>query len=178
MRFVSVANVFGLKFGADVFSGLVLTDNLGFGIPKNLLADVIKNFHNGSMFYVNVQYRISDSCRGQIELVTPMVSFRLSIITFFFLILSSLIYFQMLEDYFRRQNASKLLINKNDEQLNDSIRKQVVNVICNFMIEAFGDGDPNKISKRQKAITCEAATKLFIGLKSKDDDNGLVNNAL
>lgn len=84
---------------------------------------------------------------------------------------------QILEDYFRRQNAGKLLINKNDVQLNDSIRKQVVNVICNFMVEAFGDGDPNKISKRQKEITCETATKLFIGLKSKDDDNALVNKA-
>lgn len=73
LHFVSVANVFGLKFGADVFSGLVLTDNLGFEIPKNLLVDVIKNFHNGSMFYINVEYRISDSCRGQIELVTPTV---------------------------------------------------------------------------------------------------------
>lgn len=70
---LSVANVFGLKFGADVYSGLILTDNLGFGIPRNLLVEVIKNFHNGSNFYINVEYQISDTRRGHIELVTPTV---------------------------------------------------------------------------------------------------------
>lgn len=71
--FLSVANIFGLKFGADVYSSLILTDNLGFPIPRNLLADVIKSFHNGSMFYVNVEYQISDMRRGHIEIVTPTV---------------------------------------------------------------------------------------------------------
>lgn len=70
---LSVANVFGLKFGADVYSGLILTDNLGFAIPRNLLFAVIKNFHNGSNFYINVEYQISDTRRGHIELVTPTV---------------------------------------------------------------------------------------------------------
>ncbi|XP_031617244.1 uncharacterized protein LOC116337077 [Contarinia nasturtii] len=146
-----VANVFGLKFGADVYSGLILTDNLGFAIPRNLLADVIKKFHNGSMFYINVEYEISDTRRGHFELVTPTI----------------------LEDYFRRQNMSKYLKHKNDELLNDSVRKYVINCICDFMVESFGNGDPNKISKQQKSITCEAAIKLFIGLKSKDSANAL-----
>lgn len=69
---------------------------------------------------------------------------------------------------------SKFLNNKGDEPLDDSIRKHVVNCICDFMVESFGNGDPNKISKQQKSATCEAAIKLFIGLKSKDSDNALV----
>lgn len=77
--FFSVANVFGLKFGADVYSGLMLTDNLGFPIPRNLLVDVIKNFHNGSMFYINVEYQISDTRRGHIELVTPTVILEITV---------------------------------------------------------------------------------------------------
>lgn len=92
LYFVSVANIFGLKFGADVFSGFVLKDYLGFVIRKNLLADIIKNFHNGSMFYINVEYQMSDSCRGQIELVTPMVSFRLIINTLFLIFIFTFIY--------------------------------------------------------------------------------------
>lgn len=75
-----------------------------------------------------------------------------------------------MEDYFRRQNMSKFLKNKDDESLDDSIRRPVVNCICDFMVESFGNGDPNKISKQQKSITCDAAIKLFKGLKSKDSD--------
>lgn len=65
---------------------------------------------------------------------------------------------------------SKFLKNKDDEPLDDSIRRHVVNCICDFMVESFGNGDPNKISKLQKSITCDSAIKLFKGLKSKDSD--------
>lgn len=70
----------------------------------------------------------------------------------------------------------KFLKNKDDEPLDDSIRKQVVNCICDFMVESFGNRDPNKISKQQKSMTCEAAVKLFRGLKSRDSDNALVTS--
>lgn len=89
-----MAKTFDINHGSDIFSGLVLTDNLGFPIPKNLLADIIKNFHKGSMFYVNVEYQISDSRQGTIEIVTPLVSHLLKdvspvskIFDFFFCIL-------------------------------------------------------------------------------------------
>lgn len=70
-----VANVFGIKFGDEVYSGLVLTDNLGFPIPKDMLVDIVKKFHNGSMFYINVDYQISSSLQGHV-LVTETVRFR------------------------------------------------------------------------------------------------------
>lgn len=179
--FLSVANAFGLKFGADVYSGLILTDNLGFPFSRNLLVAVIKNFHNGSMFYINIEYQISDTRRGYIEIVTPTVIYntyysQFSIIHNYVPILFFFINSQILEDYFRRQNMSKFLKNRDDEPLDDSIRKHVVNGICDFMVESFGNGDPNNISKQQKSITCDAAIKLFIGLKSKDSDNALVTS--
>lgn len=68
-----VANVFGIKFDA-ISSGLLLTDNLGFPIPKNMLADIVKKFHNGSMFYINVDFQISSSLQGNISVVTVSVS--------------------------------------------------------------------------------------------------------
>lgn len=73
-----VANVFGIKFGDEMYSGLVLTDNLGFPIPKDMLVEIVKKFHNGSMFYINVDYQISSSLQGNV-LVTEHVRFCLLI---------------------------------------------------------------------------------------------------
>lgn len=71
----SVANAFGIKFGDNADSGLVLSDNLGFPIPSRILGDIIKQFHNGSMFYINVEYQISASSKKNISVVTVSVSY-------------------------------------------------------------------------------------------------------
>lgn len=80
----------------------------------------------------------------------------------------------MLEEYFRRQNMNKLLLRKNDDILAENDRKNIINSIVDFMVEAFGKGDPTKIEKRHKKCTAQAAVKLFIGLKAKIGDDELV----
>lgn len=63
-----------MKFGNAVNSGLLLTDNLGSPIPKHMLADIVKSFHTGSMFYIKIEYQICSSMQGNISVVTPQVS--------------------------------------------------------------------------------------------------------
>lgn len=46
--------------------------------------------------------------------------------------------------------------------------------MVDFMIEAFGKGDPSKVEKPHKLMTARAAVVLFIGLKSSDPENDLV----
>lgn len=74
-KLISVANIFGIKFDAVPYSGLILTDNLGFPIPKHMFTEIVKTYHNGSMFYVNVEYQISSSLQGNLFLVTESVRF-------------------------------------------------------------------------------------------------------
>lgn len=74
-KLISVANIFGIKFNDVSYSVLILTDNLGFPIPEHMLAEIVKTFHNGSMFYINVEYQISSSLQGNLSLVTESVSF-------------------------------------------------------------------------------------------------------
>lgn len=71
--------MFGIKFGDELYSGLVLTDNLNFPIPKDMLVDIVKKFHSGSMFYINVEYQISSKLQGNV-LVTEDVRIRVLII--------------------------------------------------------------------------------------------------
>lgn len=80
----------------------------------------------------------------------------------------------MLEDFFRAQNKAKYLQHKTDKLLDNRIRMAVTNCIVDFMVDAFGKGDPMKISKQQRQLTAQAAVKLFVGLKS-DIGNESVN---
>lgn len=61
LKLISVANIFGIKFNDVPYSGLILTDNLGYPIPTYMFPEIVKTFHNGSMFYINVQYQTSPS---------------------------------------------------------------------------------------------------------------------
>lgn len=80
----------------------------------------------------------------------------------------------MLTSYFRRQNKAGLLLNKMVKVLDDKVRMQIVNCIVDFMVEAFGKGDPSKVTKQQKMQTARATIMLFEGLKSTDQTDELV----
>lgn len=82
--------------------------------------------------------------------------------------------FQLIEEFFRRQNLTRLLKYKNHELLDDAVRKDVVNCIMDFMVEACGNGDPRKIGKNHKQMTAQATIGLFVGLRSKETGNELV----
>lgn len=58
--------------------------------------------------------------------------------------------------------------------LDDKLRIQIVNCIVDFMIEAFGKGDPLKVERQHKLMTARTTIVLFIGLKSSDPQNDLV----
>lgn len=51
---------------------LILTDNMGAPISVDKFVNIVKTFHSGSMFYINVQY---DSALVDISstVVTPLV---------------------------------------------------------------------------------------------------------
>lgn len=74
----------------------------------------------------------------------------------------------MLEEFFRRQNKAKLLLLKSEKVYEDRDRQQIVNCVVDFMIEAFGKGNPNQITLAQKTMTARTAVILFVGLKSDE----------
>lgn len=78
----------------------------------------------------------------------------------------------MVESFFRRQNQADLLNKKG--VLDDKSRIQVINCLVDFMIEAFGKGNPSNVTKRSKQLTARAAISVFPGLKSDDPVNELV----
>lgn len=84
----------------------------------------------------------------------------------------------MLESYFYRQNQADLLLSRDTVVLEDRLRMKIVNCLVDFMVEAFGIGDPSKITKQQKHNTASAAVSLFIGLKSHENSNELVRKLL
>lgn len=81
----------------------------------------------------------------------------------------------MLESFFQRQNRAELLVNQNVKVLDDKARHDIVKCLADFMVEAFGKGDPSKITKEHKLITARAAVCLFEGLESNDPTQKLVN---
>lgn len=80
----------------------------------------------------------------------------------------------MLASFFRRQNKADLLKHSTVAPLEDKFRIQIVNCMVDFMIEAFGKGDPSKVERQHKLITARTAVDMFIGLKS-NQENVLVN---
>lgn len=80
----------------------------------------------------------------------------------------------MLESFFRRQNKADLLLSRATKVLDDKLRLKIINCVADFMVEAFGKGNPLKITKQQKEYTAQAAIRLFVGLKSNQPDNELV----
>lgn len=81
----------------------------------------------------------------------------------------------MLENYFRRIQKAEILNKKNDTVLADKDRQEVVHVIVDFMTEAFGEGNPNKVTKPQMVLTSRAAINLFVSLKCDEPGKELVN---
>lgn len=71
--FFLVVQVFNIEMNNNIFSGMVLNDNLGVPIPIRMLENVIKDFRKGSQYFINVQFDIADSRRGNIEIVTEAV---------------------------------------------------------------------------------------------------------
>lgn len=82
----------------------------------------------------------------------------------------------MLESYFRRKNKAAILNKQNDAILADKDRLEAVHVIVDFMIEAFGEGDPNKITQQQKILTARATINLFVSLKGSETGKELVRS--
>lgn len=81
----------------------------------------------------------------------------------------------MLESFFRRQNRAELLLNRNAKPLDNKVRQNIVICLADFMVEAFGKGNPSNITKGHKSMTARAAVCLFEGLKSNDPTQELVN---
>lgn len=71
--------------------------------------------------------------------------------------------FQQLESFFWRRNAGQLLSFRDEEDLDDGIRRKIVNEIVDFMIQSFG----MSLIKNQREMTARAAIILFRGLKYK-----------
>lgn len=80
----------------------------------------------------------------------------------------------MLISYFRQQNKAGLLLHKNVKVLGDKVRMQIINCIVDFMVEAFGKGNPSQVTNQQKSQTARVAIILFEGLKSSQSGNELV----
>lgn len=60
-------------------NAVYLKDNLGTDIPQNLFVEIIKNFHNGSNFFV--QMSMDSLPENQIELVTASVSLHICLMS-------------------------------------------------------------------------------------------------
>lgn len=64
--------MFDVKITDGASDILILTDNIDTPIVVNEFEDIIKTYHRGSMFYVNVQYE-STNVNRSLAVVTPMV---------------------------------------------------------------------------------------------------------
>lgn len=84
----------------------------------------------------------------------------------------------MLEEFFRRQNKTKLFLLRSEKVFEDRDRVQIVNCLVDFMIEAFGKGNPHQITQAQKTMTARTAVILFVGLKSDEPGKELVTFSL
>lgn len=74
--------------------------------------------------------------------------------------------------YLIRVNAANLLIHKNDSVLPNEIRCAIVNHFVDFMVEAFGNGDVNKITPQQRNNTARIAIKMFKAFCYEDSEIG------
>lgn len=70
--FTLVIAEFNVKITDGSNTVLILTDNLGAPIAVNKFNNIVKTFHRGSMFYINVQYE-SAFANSTTAVVTPMV---------------------------------------------------------------------------------------------------------
>lgn len=148
-----------------------LTDNLGTEIPKNLFEHIIRSFHSGSSFFVQLSYELS-AAQQQLELVTPCVSNQCGFSELIHqLFTEEIVIFQHLEAYFRRCNKSEILIKEkafanigNDTTMpaiDTQTRYELIRIIVDFMIESFG----LNLTNFQKVNTAKVAVILFPRLK-------------
>lgn len=72
-------------FGVQIHqrSTVYLCDNIGTDIPKDLFEFVIKNFWNGSNFFVEIKYAVVQN-NNNIDLVTPEVRYIFHLILLMF----------------------------------------------------------------------------------------------
>lgn len=143
---ISVIDNFGIDIGKDTNSSLVLKDNLGTLIPTYALSDIIQTYHSGSSFFVNA---VIESTQSRVAMVTPFI----------------------LENYFIN-NYNALLSFKENAELSNKERRQIVNATVSFMCEIFGI---RNVTKARKIMTARAVVSLFPALKDKKaEDEGIV----
>lgn len=81
MKSISRNHFLGLKlFGVTIYekSTVYLSDNVGTDIPQDLFVNIIKNFWNGSCFYVEIKYKSTER-NANVELITPEVFYDVTI---------------------------------------------------------------------------------------------------
>lgn len=69
---ILVIEAFKIKVDHDLMPEMLLSDNLNTPIPEKDFATILKTFHKGSLFFVNVRIEASD-IKGAIQMVTPSV---------------------------------------------------------------------------------------------------------
>lgn len=109
--FVVALALFGTKIYES--STVYLTDNVGTCIPQNLFMDIIKNFWNGSNFYVEIKYTNiirNNNCSN--DLVLPEVKISVDLIFSIFKYLCSCNFRMFLHCFLLIYSIWKLISNQ------------------------------------------------------------------
>lgn len=153
---------FGEKLEYDPNRSIFFTDNLGTEIKEKHFENVIKTFHSGSNFFVNLMVSSSSVRAPTTLLITPA----------------------MIESYLSKFEPN-MLQHKSVEDIAKNHRSALMRSIVQFMVDTFG---AENLDSNHQQLTAKATVTLFPCLKFKDSegdgtelllmDGGLMSNRI